>query len=57
MTMTREEKINLLHKTYGKNNEFSWSIEELNKRNEAQIDMLYNACLDENSKLSTNEEK
>ncbi|GAB6485788.1 hypothetical protein bcgnr5369_56890 [Bacillus cereus] len=57
MAMTREEKINLLHKTYGKNNEFSWSIEELNKRNQAQIDMLYNACLDENSKLITDEEK
>lgn len=57
MTMTREEKINLLHKTYGKNNEFAWRIEELNKRNQAQIDMLFSACLDENSKLITDEEK
>lgn len=49
--MSREEKIKILHETYGSKNEYVWSLAELNKRNDAQIDMLYNACLDENSQL------
>ncbi len=49
--MSREEKIKILHETYGSKDEYVWSLEELCKRNDAQIDMLYNACLDENSQL------
>lgn len=55
--MTRQEKIELLHRAYGGNNEFVWSLEELNKRNDSQIDMLYSACLDENSNLRTEKER
>ncbi|MFP3726488.1 hypothetical protein U8V72_15020 [Priestia filamentosa] len=54
--MNREEKIKALHEMYGENNEQSWSVEALNKRNDAQIDMLFNACLDENSNLRKREE-
>lgn len=49
--MTREDKVKQLHETYG------WDLKALKNHNDAQIDTLYSACLDEEGNLRKKERK